>query len=157
MNHSCPLGKTKGGKDRIFRPIFISADPFVLALHEPLRCLSRLLTSSACASLMGGSFHDADDAGKISPAYRLVATLARMFQAARLCRFTGSILRRQNHAGVAHEADCRVKFGRGVPLLVERARLSRDLAGAIWMPVPGLSCRLCLPPLGRFHGAGRGC
>ncbi|WP_316898215.1 hypothetical protein [Ralstonia edaphi] len=55
-------------------------------------------------------------------------------------------LRRQNHARVTHEADCHVKFARGVPLLVERARLSRDLAGAIWMPVPGLFMPSLSPP-----------
>ena len=67
MNHSGPLGKTKGGKGRIFHRIFISADPFFLALHEPRCCLSRLLTSPACASLVCGTFHDADDAGKNLP------------------------------------------------------------------------------------------
>ncbi len=157
VNHSGPLGKTKGGKDRVFHPIFISAAPFVLALREPRCCLSRLLASSACANSCAARFTIQTTPEKISPTYSLVATLVRMFRPAQLCRSREVALRRQNHARVTHEADCRVKFGRSVPLLVERARLPRDLAGAIWMPVPGLSCRLCPPPIDRFHGAPRGC
>lgn len=156
MNHSGSLGKIKGGKDRVLYPIFISAASFALILCEPRCRLSRLLASSAYANSRVAHFTIRAMPEKTSPTYSLVATLVRMFRPARLCRSREVALRRQNHARATHEADCCVKFGCSVPLLVERVRLSHDLAGAIWMPVPGLPCRLCPPPINRFHDAPRG-